>query len=227
MIQTHQVLIRHDRGRDFRRDAGNFRDNFTRNLSVGGGSTSEQHRTGSSQQVTLKDGFGKLDRTVQKLPRKVLFQAVVAVEVEGFLREFGEETELVDRAFTGQTGEADTVHTATVLGEGRQLVGDRSDVLGRTIEVAIRDGCAGRVDALIVDVAVIEQRDVFEHLDRLAVVLRHVDRARKGHEELLLPAFDQGLLQPEEGVHLVRTGTVNARLLTVDGSVVIQHRGIS
>ena len=164
-----------------------------------------------------------MNGTVHQLTGQVVFQAIVRIEVQGLLSELGEEAELVDRTFTLQTGETDTVHTTTVFSQHRQLGGDVAHVLGRTVQVAIGDGCTGGVDTLVVDVAVIQQGNVLEDLDGLAVVLRHVGDAGERHEILLFARFDDRLLQPEEGVHLVGTSTVDGRLLPVDGGVVVQH----
>ena len=129
----------------------------------------------------------------------------------------------MDGAFTLQTGEAHTVHTATVFGQGRQHRSDSADVLGRAIQIAVLDRCTSSVDTLRVDVAVIQQRHIFIDLHSLTHVLGHVDGRGQRHEELLFTSFDQRLLQPKEGVHLIRVGTVDARLSTIGGGAVLQR----
>src|SRR5690606_1433185 len=139
-----------------------------------------QYDTGRRQQILLEHGLGQLHGTVHQLTAEVRLQLIVRVEVQGLLGELVEDAELVQRTFAGETGEADTVHAATVLGQQRQLGGDGAHVAAGTVQVAVHEGDAIGVDALVVDVAVVEQRHVLVDLDRLAEVLRHVDRAGEG-----------------------------------------------
>ena len=160
---------------------------------------------------------------VDQLTSQVILQAVIRVEVQSFLGEFVEEAHLVDGAFTSQTGVANTVHTATVFGQGGQHGGDGADVLGRAVQVAVGDGCTGSVDTLRVDVAVVQQRHIFIHLHSLAHVLGHVDGRGQRHEELFLAGFNQSLLEPQERGHLIGCCRVNARLSTCGGGAVLQR----
>ena len=160
---------------------------------------------------------------VDQLTGQVIFQAVIRVEVQSFFGELIKEAHLVDGAFTSQTGETNAVHTATVFGQGRQHRGDGANVFGRTVQVAVGDGCASSVDTLRVDVAIVQQRHVLVHLHRLAHVFGHVDGSGQRHKELLFTGLDQSLLDPQERGHLIRICRVNARLVAHNGSTVLQR----
>lgn len=168
VAKAGQVVVVHDRGgRAFAGHGGRR-----------GGGTGIDHDARGVQQVHLEHGLGQLGRTRHQLARDVAVELAVGVEVEALLRELGEQAELGDRALALQTGEADAVHAAAVLGQHRHAAGDRADILAGTVEVAVGDGRTRGVDALVVDVAIIQQRHILVDLDLLVEVLRPKDTLR-------------------------------------------------
>ena len=136
-------------------------------------------------------------------------QVSIRVKVHHLLSELSEETELRDRAFALDTGEANAVHAATDFGQGRHLAVDSADITRGAIQVTVDHGCASGIQTLVVDVAIVEQRDVVVYFDCLAHVLGHGCGVCQRREIHLFGSFDQRFALPEEGVHLVGTSTFN------------------
>ncbi len=161
-------------------DAG--RGTLAGDLGVLGRGAGEDRHAGRGQQVDLEHGLGQLGRTGDQLARQVAEQVGIRVEVEGLLGELGEDAGLGDRAGALETGEAHPVHAPAGLGQGRQPARDGADILRGAVEVAIGGGGAGGVDALVVDVAVIEEGDVVVDLNLLAEVLRSKSSLKSNYD---------------------------------------------
>lgn len=122
--------------------------------------------------VLLKSRLGELRHAIHELAAHVAVEVSIRVEVERLLGELREEAELLNGASELDAGEAHPVDPATSLGQRRKSARDRADILGRPIEVAVGIGRAGSIQTLVVDVAVIQQRNVVIDLNLLTIVLR-------------------------------------------------------
>ena len=198
--QTLQVFVVHYR----RRGA------LTSDGSMGGSSTAVTDSSSRGQQVDLQGIFGHLVGAQNGFTADGAVEIILGIEVQSFLRELVEEAELLERTFQSQTSETNTVHTATLFSQGRQLAVDGAYILGRTIQVTVGDLCTTGVDTLIVDVAVIQQRHDVILDDLLTVVLRHRGNVSQLTEVLLFGGFDQCSLPPVASVDLWASRTVGA-----------------
>ena len=178
--QTHQIAIGHHI--------------VCTHVRVQSGVTSELNHACGVDQVDLQRIFGDLISTVDHLAVDVLHEHVIRVEVHRFLSVFIEEAELLEGAFERLTLETNSVNTTTVFGQGRQFATDRADVLARTVQVTVSDDRTSSIQTLIVDVFIIEQRNVVVTDNLLAHVLRHRSNIGQLLEVLFLAGLDEGLL---------------------------------
>ena len=161
---------------------------------IGSGVTCVLHNTGCIDQVNLQSVFSDFVGTSQHLTVNVLQQISIGIKVQRFLGVLIEEAELLQSTFDFLALETNTVHTATVFRQHRQLAGDGANVLRRAVQVTVGDGCASGINTLVVDVGVIQQRQVVVALDLLAHVLGHRNHISELTKVLLLGNFDQSFL---------------------------------
>ena len=162
--------------------------------SGGSSITCVLHNTGCIDQVNLQSVFSDFVSTGQHFTVNVLQQISVGIEVQRFLGVLIEEAELLQSTFNFLALETNTVHSTAGFRQHRQLAGNGANVLRRAIQVAVDSGYTSSVNTLIVDVGVIQQRQVVVTLDLLAHVLGHGSHISELTEVLLLGNFDQSFL---------------------------------
>ena len=112
-----------------------------------------------------------------------------------------------------------TVHSTTVFTQDRKLFCNSANVSRRTIEVTVSIGSTLSINTLVIDVSVIQQRDVMIELNLLTKMLRHTNSICHRCKEGFLTSFNQRLLEPVERIHLGGVGAVINRTLPIISTI--------
>ena len=175
-------------------------------------------------QVDLQSIFVHVRCSNHDLTVDMLEQFSIGIEVQRVTGVLNEETELLERTFQFNTSSTNTVNTTTVFTQYREFVRDSTNITAGTIQVTISDFSTSCINTLIVNITIIEQWQVMEHLQLFAEVRRNGFGRSQLSKVLLFLSIFHRLTLVIRSINL----RANARRFTLGRSLILHnHRSVT